>query len=92
MIKSCTDLCGYKVVQLDCIGTGGGIALYILNSILVKVLLSGPNSLEFLAVSLSSTGSTSKHCIALLYCLYHFLKFLVNSSVLAKSFLINLYS
>lgn len=46
-------LCGYQVVQLDCIKHGGGVAIYILNFISVKGLLSGPNSLEFLAVSLN---------------------------------------
>jgi len=45
-------LCGYQVVQLNCIRHGGGVAIYILNFISANGLLSGPNSLEFLAISL----------------------------------------
>ena len=46
---------------------GGGILIYVRNAITSKVLLSGPNELEFLAVSLCTPNTNRKHCVALLY-------------------------
>ena len=57
----------YQVIRLDRNRHGGGIVIFVHNAISVGVLLSGPNELEFLAVSLCSPNSTRKHCIALLY-------------------------
>jgi len=61
------SLSDYQVTRLDRNRHGGGIVIYVHNAISVGVLLSGPNELEFLAVSLCSPNSTRKHCIALLY-------------------------
>ena len=61
------SLSEYQVTRLDRNRHGGGIVIYVHNAISVGVLLSGPNELEFLAVSLCSPNSTRKHCIALLY-------------------------
>jgi len=57
----------YQVIRLDRNRHGGGFVIYVHNAISVGVLLSGPNELEFLAVSLCSPNSTRNHCIALLY-------------------------
>jgi len=56
-----------EVIRLDRNRHSGGIVIYVHNAVSVGVLLSGPNELEVLAVSLCSPNSTRKHCIALLY-------------------------
>ena len=61
------SLPGYQVIRLDRNRHGGGILIYVHNAITSKVLLSGPNELEFLAVSLCTPNSNRKHCVALLY-------------------------
>ena len=48
------------MTRLDRNRHGGGIVIYVHNAISVGVLLSGPNELEFLAVSLCSPNSTRK--------------------------------
>jgi len=57
----------YQVIRLDRNRHGGGILIYVHNAISSKVLLSGPNELEFLAVSLCTPNSARKHCVVLLY-------------------------
>ncbi len=58
---------GYQVIRLDRNRHGGEIVIYVQNAITTGVLLSGPNGLELLALSVCSPNSSRKHCIALLY-------------------------
>ena len=60
----------YKVHRLNCNRHGGGIALYVHNSLSCKVLLQGgPHNLEFLALSVTCRSASvfNKFCICLFY-------------------------
>ena len=62
-----SELCipGYTMVRLDRNGHGGGVALYIHSSITYKVILSGPNMLELIVVSLVRNHCTL--CLGIFY-------------------------
>ncbi len=49
----------YQILRLDRNRHGGGIIMYVHNRLYVNVLLSGPDSLELLAVSLCTPCSTA---------------------------------
>ena len=57
----------YQLIQLDRNRHGGGVLLYIHNSLTWEPVIKGPNELELLAISISSTHSSVKHCISVLY-------------------------
>ena len=57
----------YQVLRLDRNRHGGGVIMYVNIRLSVKLLLSGPDGLELLAVSLFAPRTTTKHCITLLY-------------------------
>ena len=57
----------YHLTRLDRNRHGGGILIYIHASLTWEVLLRGANDLEFLSLSLTSSGSLSKHCVSVLY-------------------------
>ena len=57
----------YHLTRLDRNRHGGGILIYIHASLTWEVLLRGANDLEFVSLSLTSSGSLSKHCVSVLY-------------------------
>ena len=57
----------YQLIRLDRNRHGGGVLLYIHNSLTWEPVIKGPNELELLAISISSTHSSVKHCISVLY-------------------------
>ena len=58
----------YPIARLDRNRHGGGVLVYIHNSLSWKILQKGPNDLEFIALSVSSsTTNTVKHCVSVLY-------------------------
>ena len=57
----------YHLTRLDRNRHGGGVLIYIHTSLTWEVLLRGANDLEFLSLSLTSSGSLSKHCVSVLY-------------------------
>ena len=56
----------YQILHLDHNRHGGRVIMYVNIRLSVKLLLSGPDCLELLAVSLFAPGSTIKHCVTLL--------------------------
>ena len=58
----------YQIVRLDRDRHGGGVLMYIHNSLTWEVLLRDFNDLEFIALSVSSgITNTAKHCVSVLY-------------------------
>ena len=58
----------YQIHRLDRNRHGGGVVLYVHNSLSCKLLLKGgPHNLEFLALSVTSALVANKFCICLFY-------------------------
>ena len=57
----------YQLIRLDRNRLGGGVLVYIHNSLTWEPVLMGPNDLELMAISVSSPDHPCKHCISVLY-------------------------
>ena len=57
----------YDVARFDRNRHGGGVLIYIHTSLTWEVMLRGPNSLEFLSLSIRSPCSVYKHYVSVLY-------------------------
>ena len=57
----------YHITRHDRNRHGGGVLIYIHNSLFWDVLSKGCNDLEFIALSVRSCHSSAKHCICVLY-------------------------
>ena len=57
----------YQVLRLDRNRHGGGILLYIHNSLTYNVISTGPSNLELMLISVGQASSTSKFCIGVFY-------------------------
>ena len=54
----------YQIARLDRNRHGGGVLMYIHNSLSWEILQRGPNDLELMALSVSSSSiNTVKHCV-----------------------------
>ena len=62
------SIAGYQIARLDRSRHGGGVLVYVHNSLNWEVLLMGPNNLELISLSLSPAYTDSvKHCVSVLY-------------------------
>lgn len=58
---------GYQVLRLDRNRHGGGILMFIHESLVPKVVVAGPSDLELLIISVHNHVSSCKHHIGLFY-------------------------
>ena len=58
---------GYQVIHLDRNRHGGGILIFVHDSLVSKVVMAGPSSLELLIISVSNHVNTCKHHLGLFY-------------------------
>jgi len=58
---------GYQVLRLDRNRHGGGILMFIHESLVPKVVVAGPSDLELLIISVHNHMSSCKHHIGLFY-------------------------
>ena len=58
---------GYQVILLDRNRHGGGILIFVHDSLVSKVVMAGPSSLELLIISVSNHVNTYKHHLGLFY-------------------------
>ena len=56
---------GYQVICLDRNRHGGGILIFVHDSLVSKVVMAGPSSLELLIISVSNHVNTCKHHLGL---------------------------
>ena len=61
------SLDGYQVLRLDRNRRGGGITIFVHDSLVPRVVVAGPNNLELLIISVSNHVNTCKHHIGLYY-------------------------
>ena len=57
----------YQVLRLDCNRHGGGILVFIHNSLTYSVISKGPNNLELMLISVGHANSTNKVCVGIFY-------------------------
>ena len=58
---------GFQVLRLDRNRHGGGMLIFVHDSLVSKVVVAGPSSFELLIISVSNHVSTCKHHVGLLY-------------------------
>ena len=58
---------GYQVICLDRNRHGGGILIFVHDSLVSKVVMAGPSNLELLIISVSNHINTCKHHLGLFY-------------------------
>ena len=58
---------GYQVLRLDRNRHGGGLLMYVHESLVPKVIVVGPSDIELLIISVTGHASTCKHHVGLYY-------------------------
>ena len=58
----------YQALRLDRNRHGGGILVYIHNSLTYNVISKGPGNLELVLISVSQANSTNSVCVGIFYC------------------------